>query len=305
MIFVFLVRYLGFENKLFGSLINYMTGGYYFSIAILLILEVNLIEIIKKRFLIILISLDILILIILSVLENVRGNWIAIAAAIIFSFILAKNKKKFLIYALILLLILVILFIIAGFIKPQLFENTLNEIKSLKSFFLNDTGDNQNVAVVNTNWRTITWKGFLKEYLKRPVFGWGFGRKFLPGETSDMGWNTGLADNWVATHNYIISFLYISGIVGLLIFGFIIASFFRENIRFLRSSFPNKDWYLVRSFLCCMVYILVLGLFEVVMEIPYQGVFFWVFFGFNILIIKNFFSGKNKNITSEKDVRKN
>ena len=305
LIFVFLVRYLGFGSKIFGSSVNYMTGGYYFPIAILLILEINLIEIIKKKFLIILISLDILVLIILSVLENVRGNWIAIAIAIIFSFILARNKKKFLIYASILLLMLVILFIIAGFIKPQLFENTLNEIKSLKSFFLNDAGDNQNVAVINTNWRVITWKGFLKEFLKKPVFGWGFGRKFLPGETFDLGWNTGLADNWVATHNYIISFLYISGIVGLLIFGLIIVNFFRKNIRFLKTSFLSRNWYLVKSFLCCMVYILILGLFEVVMEVPYQGVFFWVFFGFNILIIKNFFNDKNKNITNEKDVGKN
>lgn len=297
LIIVLLVSYLGFANRLFGNLAQHMTGGYYFPIAILLILEINLIEIIKKRFFKVLIFIDILILIILSVFEDVRGNWIALAIAIIFSFILARNKKKFLIYASILFLILIIFFIIGGFIAPQLFENTLNEIKSLKALIFDHASDNQDIAVINTNWRIITWKSYLKEFLRRPVFGWGFGRKFLANETFDMGWNTGLADNWVSTHNYIISFLYIGGIVGLIAFGLIFISFFKKNIRFLRSSFPNEEWYVVKSFLSCIVYILVLGLLEVVMEVPYQGVFFWVFFAFNVLIIRNFYNRKNENIT--------
>jgi O-antigen ligase len=294
---VFLANYLGFAYKLFGGLAEYMTGGYYFPIAILLILEINLIEIIKKRILKVLIFLNILVLIILSVLENVRGNWIALIVAIIFSFIISWSRRRFLINIAIVLAILLVLFAVAGMIKPQLFESTLNEIRSIKSLIFK-TNEGNTIAIANTNWRIITWKGYLQEFLRRPVFGWGFGRKFLANETFDMGWNTGLADNWVATHNYIISFLYISGVAGLLAFGLIIVNFFRRNIRFLKSAGLINQRYLVAAFLSCIVYILILGSLEVVMEVPYQGIFLWVFLAFNMIIIKDFYNKKNENITN-------
>jgi len=294
---VFVVNFLGIAERVLGGLTEYMTGGYYFPIAILLILEINLIEIVKRRFLRILILADAVILVILSIMDNVRGNWIALVAALIFSFIISKSKKKFAVNILIVVLVLVLISGAAVLVKPQLFKNTVNEIESLKYIFLGESEGSKTVEIANTNWRIIAWSGFLREYIKRPVFGWGFGKKFLPAETFDMGWNTGLADNWVATHNYIISFLFMSGIAGLISFGFIIVFFFKKNVSFLKSCRTGKYRYLLSAFLSSIFYILVLGLLEVVLEAPYQAAFFWSFLAFNILIIKEYGNGKNENIT--------
>jgi O-antigen ligase len=125
----------------------------------------------------------------------------------------------------------------------------------------------------------------MAEYLERPVLGWGFGRKFLAEETFRMGWNTGLADNWVSTHNYLISFLYMTGIPGLISFLLIISYYFTRNLQFLKHQEDEKYKMQVRAFLGCAFYILVLGLFEVVLEIPYQGVFLWVFLALGMAII--------------------
>ena len=303
LIIVFIARYIGLTTKLFGNLAQHMLGGgYYFPIAILLILEISLIDVVRNRFLKVLIFLDIFALIILSIFEDVRGNWLAIAIAIIISFIFSRKKKKFLINILIIVLVLVIIGTIgilffSGFLENTMkFGNTINEIKSLKTFFTGDIGDTQSVEEANANWRTIAWKGYFGEILKRPIIGWGFGRKFLPSETFDMGWNTGLADNYVPTHNYLLSFLYMSGVIGLLIFCFIIIKFFIVNIKFLKNTGLTNERYIVSAFLSCIVYILVLGLMEVVLEIPYQGVLLWVFFAFNILIIKGFNGKKNEDI---------
>ncbi|MCK5566632.1 MAG: O-antigen ligase family protein, partial [Actinomycetia bacterium] len=160
------------------------------------------------------------------------------------------------------------------------------ELQSLKNFVMG-SGDSQTIASINTNWRVITWKGFLSEFTEKPVTGWGFGKKLLAEETFDLGWNTGLADNWVSTHNYLISFLYMTGIFGLISFLFIVVYYFIENIRFLKKAESSRDKSIIRGLLSCVFYILILGLFEVVLEIPYQGVFFWVFFSFGIIILKN------------------
>ena len=299
LIIIYTVRYIGLTAKLFGDLAVHMhEGGYYFPIAILLILEISLIDVVRNRFLKVLVFLDVLILIILSIFEDVRGNWLAITIAIIFSFIFSREKKKFLIYILVIILILAFMAMVSILLFPDFLKDTIYEIKSLKSFFTGNTDDTQSVEQANINWRTLTWKAYFKEILKRPIIGWGFGKKFLSSETFDMGWNTGLSDNYVLTHNYLLSFLYMNGVIGLLIFCFIIVKFFAVNIKFLRYTGLTRERYIISAFLNCIVYILVLGLMEVVLEVPYQGVFFWVFFAFNVLIIKEFNGKKNENIVS-------
>ena len=299
LIFIFIARYFGITADIFRGLAIYMIGGgYYFPIAILLILELNFFEIVKNRFLKMLIFLNVIVLVIISIIENVRGNWIAIISALIFSFVLARNKKRFVIDIAIIVGILVFLLSVALLIMPGFFENTMNEVKSFKNLSFFNVNSDYGIESANTSWRIITWKGFIKEFTKRPVFGWGFGRKYLPDETFYFGWNTGLAENWVSTHNHAISFLYMSGIVGLISFAAIVTIFFRKSILFLRQPGSVKEKYTFIAFTGCIIYIMILGLFEVVLEIPYQGVFLWVFFAFNMVIIKKEFNGrKNEDIT--------
>ncbi len=285
LILIFLIRYLGFETMLLGFVSEYLIGGYYFPIALTLIISINLLEKIGKRYLKVLLFIDIIILIVLSIVENVRGNWTAIAAAFIFSWIIAGSKKRFFINILIIFGILIIMAIIIWFSYPQALEGTITEIQSLK-FFFTGLGDSSSFATMNTNWRLITWKGFLSEFAERPLTGWGFGKKFLAGETFEKGWTTGLSNNWVSTHNYIISFLYMTGIPGLISFLLIIVYYFIENLRFIKRQDSNENKSLARAFTSCVFYILILGLFEVVMETPYQGVFFWVFLTFSIILLK-------------------
>jgi len=289
LIIIFVTRLAGLEEKIFGEFSEFMVGGYYFPIALLLILEINLIEIVGNKYLKALVYIDIVLLIILSILENVRGSWVALIGTFIFSFIIAQDKKKFLINVLIIFILLTISVGTVWIFIPHNLTKTLDEIKSLTHFFFESREPTSTtaIAIINTEWRLTTWKGFIFEFLKRPFTGWGFGRKFLPEETIEFGWNTGLADNWVSTHNYIISFLYMSGIFGLMAFLAIIINFFSKNIKFLKYSNDVKKKYYIRAFLSCIFYILILGLFEVVLEVPYQGVFFWVFFSFSMVVISN------------------
>jgi len=186
---------------------------------------------------------------------------------------------------LIIILATVILATFAFMLSPKVFQDTLNELRSLKSMVLGSGGGIDYISRANTNWRMITWKAFIKESLQRPLFGWGFGRKFLPEETYNLGWTTGLAENWVSTHNYLISFLFLSGFTGLGIFLLLVISLFIKNIKFLRTYKNLRERFMVCAFLSVVFYILWLGLFGVVLEVPYQGVFLWIFLGLNMLII--------------------
>ena len=42
---------------------------------------------------------------------------------------------------------------------------------------------------------------------------------------------------------------------------------------------------IIIGLLCCMIFILSLGMFEVVLEVPYMGSFFWMIMGFIVVLI--------------------
>lgn len=285
LIIFFIINILGFSNAVFGNISEVFSGGFYFTVSLLFIIQLNTFELLRKTYHKILVYINLILFLIVAVLEDVRGNWIALVLAVIFSFIISKNRKKFAMRILILILVLILIAAVAYFALPQLFENTISEIRSMLNILFGRDGASSDIATVNANWRTIAWKAFLEEWTQSPLYGFGLGRKFLPTETFDMGWNTGLADNWVATHNYLITFLFTSGILGLAAFVLIIVFLFRENIRFLRSGYMGYERPIAAAFLSSVFYILILGLLEVVLEVPYQGIFLWIFFGFNMVII--------------------
>jgi len=45
---------------------------------------------------------------------------------------------------------------------------------------------------------------------------------------------------------------------------------------------------IVIALLCCLIFTLMLGLFEVVLEVPYMGSFFWIIMGFIVVIINHY-----------------
>ena len=282
---IFIVNFLGYSDALFGQLGSYIAGGFYFTLTIVFLLILNLIELSKRKWIKIILYADAVLLLVLSFIEYVRGNWVALFLATVFSLIISANKKKFLLNILIIILATVILATFAFMLSPKVFQDTLNELRSLKSMVLGSGGGIDYISSANTNWRMITWKAFIKESLHSPFFGWGFGRKFLPEETYSLGWTTGLAENWVSTHNYLISFLFLSGFTGLGIFLLLVISLFIKNIKFLRTYKNLRERFMVCAFLSVVFYILWLGLFGVVLEVPYQGVFLWIFLGLNMLII--------------------
>jgi O-antigen ligase len=123
------------------------------------------------------------------------------------------------------------------------------------------------------------------EVLSKPILGFGFGSKFISGNTILGGWSVGTSQGWVEAHNYFLSFLYRSGFLGLGSFIFIIVNFFRYTFRFLRNCKEQIIKLMIISLMSCIIYILVLGMLEVVLEVPYMGSFLWIIMGIVIVII--------------------
>lgn len=316
----FLFNILGISHLIFRSFYNYFLGGFYFSVSIGFLVLFGIIDLIDRKWLKILAYIDLSVFFMISILEYVRASWVALFLSLIFLLIFSKSKKKFFINISTIFLISIIFLLLIFFSFPQVFDSVLSELISLKSIIFNkglefkESVKNQYfVSKANADWRIIAWNSFIKESLKRPLFGWGFGRKFIPEETIKLGWDTGLSDNWVYAHNYILTFLFTSGFFGLIVFLSLIVSIFIQSLKTLvklnriskikivennfikhigvkKSNIENiydLDFItsLIYSFLSCCIYILVLGLFGVVLEVPYQGSFLWILFGFIMIMI--------------------
>jgi len=270
----------------------------YIYISLLSIIELAYIVYIKNIFLEFIFFINILLLLIANIFYRCRGSWVAIIVALLFIYIAFKIArgfhKEFLKLNIILFFILILLIIFTGlllFYKNDLWISIKEEIVSFYHGIFGKTEqliDIRNISAVNIKWRLVTWKDMFIGVLRSPFFGYGFGKKFISKTTLEMGWGTGLREGWVESHNYLLSFLYRAGVFGLGAFLFIIISFFRKVIGFLKDCKDKKIEIITIGLLGCIVYILTLGLFEVILEVPYGGSFLWIIMGIVIATI-NFY----------------
>jgi len=73
-------------------------------------------------------------------------------------------------------------------------------------------------------------------------------------------------------------------------------SFFRKVFRFLRNCLDERIKIIIAGLASCIIYILVLGLLEVVLEVPYMGSFLWIIMGF-IMVIINYYNKRTGSIS--------
>ena len=117
----------------------------------------------------------------------------------------------------------------------------------------------------------------------------------LSSNTISLGWSTGISTGWVESHNYFLSFLFRSGFLGLGSFILIVVNFFRYVFKFFRNCEEERIKIIIIGLISCLIYILTLGLFEVVLEVPYMGSFLWIIMGFVIVII-NYYNKQSSTI---------
>jgi len=265
----------------------------YFYISILLLIELVYLTYLRQKVFIAIFLTNIFILSVVIILYNVSGNWVALLIAImlfcIFFIVIPKiktNLKRFGAIIFITTLCMLVLISIIFVYKPFLLFGTKEEVLS---FFNILTGKSS--AAINARWRLITWRDMIFEVFKRPMLGYGFGKKFISQTTLNLGWTTGLKEGWVEAHNFCLSFLYRSGFLGLSVFFLVIGSFLNKVMRFLKICKEEEIKIIIVSLLLCIIYILALGLFEVVLEVPYHSFFLWIFMGL-VVVIMNFYNEK-------------
>ncbi len=294
MLIFFILNFLNIVKMPFPG----MGAAGYIYISLLFITELTCIIYLKNIFLEIIFFINMILLIVANVLYRCRGSWVAIIVAILSVYIFFKVatglKKEFFklnIIMLSTLAVIIIFIVLLLFYRNDLWVSIKEDIISIYHGIFSETEyviDVRNIPAVNIKWRLITWKDMFIDVLNRPFLGYGFGKKFISETTLQMGWDTGLVDGWVESHNYLLSFLYRSGFLGLGVFLSIVIGFFKKAIKFLKSCKDKKIEIFIIGLLGCIVYILILGLFEVVLEVPYGGSLLWIIMGIVIVII-NFY----------------
>ena len=299
--------------KIIGFTIEGMGGAGYFYISLLLIIEVSFLMYMKKNILTVIFFIDIFLLLAATAFYGVRGDWIALMAALLFLWIIVGTtpglKRVLHNYNMVILSSVIIITLIGLYIymynigtSHNLFLKMKREFLSIFDIFLGNLSDSESATRwrVNANlsamWRLINWNEMFRDVLSKPLLGFGFGNKFLSYSTIALGWTTGIREGWVESHNYLLSFLYRSGFLGLGSFILIIVSFFRKVFRFLRNCIDERIKIIIAGLTSCIIFILVIGLMEVALEIPYMGSFLWIIMGF-IMVIINYYNKKTEGIS--------
>ena len=303
--------------NIIGVRIEGMGGSGYFYISLLLILEIVFLMYMKKNVFTAIFFIDIVFLMAVNILYSVRGSWVATVVAVIFLWIfigITPGLRRVFNNFNVVLLSSVLIIIFLGFFvyiyqigsSNNLFIQIKREFLSIFDVILgNISSPNTQTrwrlnANVNTMWRLVIWKEMFGNILMKPVFGFGFGSKFLSSNAAILGWSTGISVGWVESHNYFLSFLFRNGFLGLGSFILIFVNFFRYVFKFFRNCEEERIKIIIIGLISCLIYILTLGLFEVVLEVPYMGSFLWIIMGFVIVII-NYYNKQSSTIQKDKN----
>ena len=146
-----------------------------------------------------------------------------------------------------------------------------NKLESLDSFRSLST------AYSNVLFRWFIWQDMWEELVQsRSLFGIGFGKPQRSKSIEILDWAHGewWRDGWITPHNSYFHMIYRAGLVGVLIIFGMIYIFIRllKDFIILRS---------IKGILClsALLYWMVLANFLVILEFPYNAVFFWSLFG--------------------------
>lgn len=139
----------------------------------------------------------------------------------------------------------------------------------------------------NVNWRYMYWNNVMKEITIKP---WGVGfdyslSNFAPWEVwadrpSEIEFRS---SNRLDPHNSYIAILARLGFIGFSIFALIVITYLHLVSKAIRSSIGHIKQYHILSF-ACFVAVAIFAAFNVTLEGPYHGIFFWIYIGINMAI---------------------
>lgn len=129
-------------------------------------------------------------------------------------------------------------------------------------------------------WRMVVWGETMSRISEKPIFGWGMGppivkREMIPdfARTNDP-------------HNSFLAILFRMGMLGFGTFMLLLFIFYLQSIRFLLATKDSQIRAYVLGLLGCHIFMIVFSFFNVVLEGPHHGIWFWIIMGLTIALIK-------------------
>jgi O-antigen ligase len=268
----------------------------YFYLSLAVIFELLYLRFIKnglyRNLLILIIFLQLLVILI----RECRGGWLALIASFCFYFFWSvkrgKLNKKVITAVFSCLLTGLILLGSIAITNPSLIKHLAREAASVIFFSRMKTS-----AAGNARFRLVVWHEMLMDISGKPLIGWGFGKRFFPSFIEEKGLldDETRARAWVEPHNSVLSLTYKTGLIGLMVFLLIIFSYFRKIIGFIKyECLDEKIKAYTTALSLCVVYILVLSFFGVVLEAPYMGSLLWMAMGLTISLVGIYRDGERQ-----------
>ena len=137
----------------------------------------------------------------------------------------------------------------------------------------------RNLTVANNNFifRIFIWRDMWNEFNKlKPILGFSFGKPFRSRSIEILGWGSveWANDGWVAMHNSYFDIIYRSGIIGVILLGFV----FVLLIKIIKKSLSQKK--AIGIFLTAIIINwFVAANFLEIFELPYTAIPLWSLFG--------------------------
>jgi O-antigen ligase len=194
-------------------------------------------------------------------LSGHRSGILALTMSSMVVLILQRNREKKFILLFVGLFMLPLMFSYGpvGEIVPIIFEKY--------KVFVSE--DDPNVV-----YRSMYWNNVMEAWKSRPVFGIGFTEnfiKYMPGELRGLERNN--------PHNSYITVIARMGVIGLLLL--LLIKFY--TIKLLINNIKNNSLHVLNT-LGCFLAISIYAFFNVTLEGPYHGVFYWILIGIAISI---------------------
>jgi len=152
----------------------------------------------------------------------------------------------------------------------------------------------RNIGVAHNNalFRIFIWKDMLRQLKEeRPLLGFDFGKPFRSKNLEVLNWGTldWTRDGWITAHNSYLHIIYRAGIIGILF----ILTIFLLLFLMIKKAMKQKS---ITGILLCGILInwLVATSFLVFLELPYNAVLFWSFFGMTFAYLMSSQRGTNK-----------